>query len=176
VGGVMAMDMLTAFEGWLAEHHETLAIPMTVVARAPGSIRLRFIGIIACIEVLVLQGEIVVIVTHEDIGWDLLAEFECDSMAALGGVADDHGDPDDRQMYPISAAMFVGHAFEPLAVWIATSLMPARSLGLGGSNESGSTWAGLLPGDPHQYSGDQHQYYSVIVPLRSLPAQGCRSH
>jgi hypothetical protein len=165
----MVMDMLTAFDEWLAEHGETLAIPMTVVARAPASIRLRFIGIVACIEVLVLQGEIVVIVTHEDIGWDILAEFECASAAVLGGVVAGHGEPDDRQVYPTNAALFVGHVFEPLAGWIATSLMPARSLGLGGSNESGNTWAGLLP-------GDQHQYYRVILPLRSLPVHGCHTH
>jgi hypothetical protein len=165
----MVMDMLTAFEGWLAEHRETLAIPMTVVARAPASIRLRFDGIIACIEVLVLQDEIVVIVTHEEIGWDLLAEFQCTSVAALGGFVSSYGNPDERQVYPTNAAMFVGHVFEPLAEWIATSLLPARSLGLGGRIESGNTWAGLLP-------GDQHQYYSIIVPLRSLPVHGCCSH
>jgi hypothetical protein len=169
VARVMVMDMLTAFDEWLAEHGETLAIPMTVVARAPASIRLRFDGIIDCIEVLVLQCEIVVIVTHEDVGWDILAEFECASVTALGGVLAGHGDPDDRQVYPTNAAMFAGDVFEPLAEWIAISLMPARSLGLGGSNESGITWAGLLP-------GDQHQYYSVIVPLRSLPVHRCLSH
>lgn len=155
----MVANMLIAFEEWLAERGETLAIPMTVVARAPASIRLRFVGIIACIEVLVLHGEIVVIVTHEDIGWGLLAEFEFASVAALGGLVASYGDPDDRQVYPTNAALFVGHVFEPLADWIATSLMPARSLRLGGSSRSGRTWAGLLP-------GDQHQYYGVVLPLR----------
>jgi hypothetical protein len=156
----MVIDMLTAFDEWLAEHGETLAIPMTVVALAPGSIRLRFIGIIACIEVMVLlQGEIVVIITNEDICWDILAEFECAPTVVTGGVECGHGDPDDRQVYPSHQALFVRHMFEALADWIATSLVPARALGLGGSSGSGSTWAGLLP-------ADQTKDYSVIVPLR----------
>jgi hypothetical protein len=155
------MDMLTAFDEWLAERGETLALSMTIVARASASIRLRFDGIIDCIEVLVLADEVVVFVEHDGFCWDLLAEFECASVAVPGGVGTGFCDPDDRQTYPTNAAMFVGHVFEPLAEWVAASLLPARFLGLGGSKQSGSTWAGLLP-------ADQTKDYSVIVPLRTI--------
>jgi hypothetical protein len=153
------MDMMVAFEEWFAKPNNMLAIPMTVVARAPGSIRLRFIGIIQAIEVLVVRDEIVVIVTHEDICWDILAEFECTPVLVTGGVACGHGDPPDRVVYPRHQALFIDHAFGPFAEWIATSLMRARALGLGGSSDSGSTWAGLLP-------VDQTKNYGVIIPLR----------
>jgi hypothetical protein len=153
------MDMLTAFGKWFADHNRSLAIPMTVVARAPASIRLRFIGIIDIVEVLVLADEVVVIVEQEGICWDLLAEFQCIPVLVTGGVTCAHCGRVDRVIYPTHEALFVGHVFEPFAEWITTSLMPARALGLGGSSDSGSTWAGLLP-------GDQHRDYSVIVPLR----------
>jgi hypothetical protein len=132
---------------------------MTAVVRSPGSIRLRFVGIIPAVEVLVLRDEVVVMVEHDGICWDLLAEFECKPVAAAGGVACGHCDPRDRVVYPTHEALFVGLVFEPLVEWIAGSLMPARSLGLGGSNQSGSTWAGLLP-------ADQTKDYSIIVSLR----------
>jgi hypothetical protein len=157
----MDMDMLTAFDEWLTERSETLALSMTMVARASASFRLRFDGIIDCIEVLVLADEVVVLVEHEGFCWDLLAEFGCASVLALGGGLAGLCDPDDRQAYPTNAAMFVGHVFEPLAEWVAASLIPARSLGLGGSRQSGSTWAGLLP-------ADQTKDYNVILPLRTL--------
>ena len=155
------MDMLTAFDEWLAERGDTLVLSMTIVARAPASIRLRFDGIIDCIEVLVLADEVVVLVEHEGFCWDLLAEFECALVPAPGGGVASLCDPDDRQAYPTNAAMFVGHVFEPLAEWVAASLIPARFLGLGGSRQSGSTWAGLLP-------ADQTKDYGVILPLRAF--------
>jgi hypothetical protein len=110
-----------------------------------------------------------VFVTYEDICWDILAVFECKPAAAASGVACGHGDPDDRQAYPTNSAVFSDQGFEPLADWIATSLKPARAIGLSGRSDSGSTWAGLLP-------ADQTKDYSVIIPLRSNPVQGCRSH
>jgi hypothetical protein len=153
------MDILTAFEGWLAKHNSTLAITMTVVARAPASIRLRFVGIIDAIEVFVLRDEIVVTVEHEDLCWDILAKFQCTPLLVTGGVACGHCDPADRVVHPTHQAQFVEQVFEPLADWIATSLVTARALGLGGSNESGSTWAGLLPANPTKD-------YDVIVAIR----------
>jgi hypothetical protein len=152
-------DMLTAFEQWLAENNNTLVIPLIVVARAPGSIRLTFAGIIEALEVLAVDGEIVVTVTHDDLCWDILVEFGCQPMLVTGGVVCGQCGPPDRTLYPSYQALFVGHVFQPFAEWIESSLMPARALGLGGSNESGSTWAGLLP-------GDQAKDYHIIVPLR----------
>jgi hypothetical protein len=165
----MAANMLTAFDEWLGKRNGSLAIQMAVAARAPASIRLRFVGISACIEVLVLADEVVVIVTREDICWDILAEFECKSVAAASGVASGHGNPDDRQAYPTNFALFSDFVFGPLADWIATSLMPARAIRFGGSRRSGSTCASLLPADPITNC-------STIVSLRSLSVRGGHSH
>ena len=155
----MSSDMFAAFGEWLAEHGETLAIPMIVVARAPGSIRLTFAGIIDAVEVFILANDIFVTVCHDERCWDILAEFECVPLVVPDGVTCSHCDPADRVIYPDKRLLFSEHMFEPLGEWIAISLAPARALGLGGSSKSGSTWAGLLP-------ADQHQDYGVIVPLR----------
>jgi hypothetical protein len=156
----MGAIMLVEFEEWLTQRNNTLAIPMTVVVRTPGSIRLTFVGVIDAIEVFVLLDEIVVTVQYKEICWDILAEFECTPVHVAKGFACSHCAPADRQLYATHSALFGNHVFEPLAQWIKTSLMPARALGLGGSRDSGSTWAGLIP-------AEQRRDYSAIVPIRT---------
>jgi hypothetical protein len=51
----MGAIMLAEFEEWLTQRNNALAIPMTVVVRTPGSIRLTFDTIIDAIEVFVLR-------------------------------------------------------------------------------------------------------------------------
>jgi hypothetical protein len=53
----------------------------------------------------------------------------------MDGVVTGHGDPDDRQVCPTNSAMFGEYVFEPLADWIATSLVPARAIGFGAAPE-----------------------------------------
>jgi hypothetical protein len=156
---VMVTNMLTAFEEWLTQQNSSLAIPMTVVARVPGSIRLTFDTIIDVIEVFVLWDAVLVTVEHKNMCWDILVEFECTPVAVAGGFVCSHCAPADRQVYATHSALFGDHVFEPLAQWIKTSLAPSRALGLGGSRDSGITWAGLIP-------ANQRRDYSAIIPLR----------
>jgi hypothetical protein len=158
---VMSAIMLAEFEEWLTQRNNALAIPMTVVARTPGSIRLTFVGVIDAIEVFVLLDELVVAVQYKEICWDILAEFECTPVHVADGFVCSHCAPADRQVYATYSALLGDHVFEPLARWIGTSLMPARALGLGGNCEHGNTWAGLIP-------AEQRRDYSAIVPLRTL--------
>jgi hypothetical protein len=157
----MAPEMLAAFDEWLAERGETLTIPMTVVARAPGSIRLTFAAIIDAVEVLILSNEIVVTVGHDERCWDILAEFECVPLVVPGGVTCSHCDPADRVIYPDNRVLFLEHLFEPLAQWIATTLFPADAIGLYGTSGDGATSATLL-------SAKDYRGYDVIIPLRPL--------
>jgi hypothetical protein len=157
----MGANMLTAFEEWLTQRNSSLAIPMTIVVRTPGSIRLTFNGIIDAVQSFVLRDEVVVTVEHKNMCWDILADFECTPVHVAHGFVCSHCAPADRQVYATHSALLGDHVFEPLAQWIATSLMPARALGLGNSRESDDTWAGLVP-------ADQHKDYSVIIPLHTL--------
>jgi hypothetical protein len=156
---VMSAIMLAEFEEWLTQRNNALAIPMTVVARTPGSIRLTFVGIIDAIEVYVLSNELVVAVQYKEICWDILAEFGCIPVHLAEGFVCSHCAPADRQVYATYSALIGDHVFEPLARWIATSLMVARALGLGGNRDGGNTWAGLIP-------AEQRRDYSAIIPLR----------
>jgi hypothetical protein len=154
----MIPNMLTSFEEWLSQQNSALAIPMTVVARTPGSIRLAFAGIIDAIEVFVLLNEIVVAVQYKEMCWDILVEFECTPVPVADGFVCSHCAPADRQVYATYSGLVGDHVFEPLARWIETSLKPARALGLGGNRDRGNTWAGLIP-------AEQRRDYSAIIPL-----------
>jgi hypothetical protein len=158
----MGAMMLAEFEEWLTQRNNTLAIPMTVVARTPGSIRLTFVGVIDAIEVFVLLDEIVVAVEYKEICWDILVECECTPVDVVGGFVCSHCAPADRQVYATYSGLVGDHVFEPLARWIETSLKPARALGLGGNRDRGNTWAGLIP-------AEQRGDYSAIIPLRTRP-------
>ncbi len=155
----MSGDMVTTFDEWIAANNSSLAIPLTMVARAPGSIRLTFDGIIEAIEMIVVRGEIVVSVEHDGVCYDILADFECAPVKVAGGVVCGLCDSDHRKVYPTDQALFVEHVFQPFAEWVETKLVPADAIGLGGSVEDGATWAVLL-------SDVDHKGYKVIVRLR----------
>jgi hypothetical protein len=165
----MSPEMLAAFDKWLAEHGDTLAIPMIVVTRTSGSIKFTLDGITDAIEVMVLCDGIFVTVNYQGECWDILAEFECVPVLVPGGIACGHCDPADRIIYPTHQMLFVEHVFQPFAEWIETTLVPAEAIGLDGNSGDGTAWAGLLP-------TNQTKDYSIIVPLRSNPVHGCRSH
>ncbi len=155
----MSSDMLAAFDDWIAEQNGLLAIPLTVVARAPGSIRLTFDGVIKAVEVIVVRDEIMVLVEHGGVCYDILADFECSPVIVTDGVVCGLCDEVGRTIYPTRQTLFVEHVFRPFADWIRTKLVPADALGLGGGRHEGATWAVLL-------SDDDYKGYEVIVPLR----------
>jgi hypothetical protein len=154
----MPADILEAFDEWFSKHNSSLAIPMTIVARAPGSIRLTFNGRVDAIEVIVLADEIVVTVQHEGHCWDILASFEVAPTGVADGVVCGLCDPSNRAVYPTRRALFVEHVFQPFAEWVERKLAPTRALGFGGSIGDGSTWAVLL-------SDKDCRGYSVVLPL-----------
>ncbi len=155
----MATYMLAAFDEWISANNGRLAIPMTVVARASGSIRARFVGVISAIEVVVVRDEIMVSVEHDGGCCDILADFESSPVMVTGGVVCGLCDPDHQEVYQTRQALFVEHVFQPFAEWVETKLVPADAIGLGGSIDEGATWAVLL-------SDGDHKDYKVIVSLR----------
>jgi hypothetical protein len=156
----MSPDVLGAFEGWLADHADTLAIPMNIVSRTPTVIKATFVGITKTIVVVMVCGDIVVEVRYQGVCWDFLATFESIALDVEDslGVVCDWCNPADRVVYPDRVALFMDHVVKPYAVWIETVLAPAHALGLGGSDDD-STWATLLPA-----SNDRG--YRVTIPLR----------
>lgn len=152
-------EMLTAFEDWLNEYGNTLAVPLKVVERKPESIRLNFVGLTPMIEVVVARQEIAVAVIYEGQCWDLLVVFESAPLAVADGIVCGLCDPDKRVVYPTRASLYCAHMFQPLADWIVTSLAASWALGLDRSDEGGSTWATLL------VTGNDRGY-SIAIPLR----------
>jgi hypothetical protein len=158
---LMSADLFTAFDHWLADQGNTLAVPVRVIERDLDMITLKLAGISDAIEIIVVRNEIMVVVTHDGGVWDTLMWIDCKPRVGAGGVYCRRCEPAFRSAFPTHQALFSDHLFQPLAEWIKAKLMPMVSIGLGDSN--GSRWATLLP-------ADDHRGYSLVIPLRAATA------
>ena len=104
---------------------------LVITGRQRDKLLLRFLGYPDCPSISVSPAEISVAVSLEGQFIDYLLCLDMSSPVMKGKqVFCDSCKPEDRVLYPSLDAYWRGHQFEAFGEWIASSIAPAKWLGI----------------------------------------------
>ena len=104
-----------------------------------------------------------VVVDHQGITWDILADFDVQEIRQPNGYVCGFCLPEFRKLYPTRESLWINELFEPLLAWVNGKLAPASSLIL--SAHFDSSWADLVKQIDLCQSESKSTYVKTI-PLR----------
>ncbi len=120
-----------AFKRWLNGNQDRLGMRLVITGRQRDKLLLRFLGYPDCPSISVSPAEISVAVSLEGQFIDYLLCLDMSSPVMKGKqVFCDSCKPEDRVLYPSLDAYWRGHQFEAFGEWIASSIAPAKWLGI----------------------------------------------
>ena len=132
-----------AFINWYEQNQARFPVALQFAGRKDNCLAIRFSGLHASIQ-LTLTWELLVAVEWQGDCWDTLGCFEAVPIKTPGGYCCALCPAEKQVSFSSREALWQDHLFEPLLIWLTTTLLPAKWLGLYGGIGEGATWVKLL--------------------------------
>jgi hypothetical protein len=160
------------FFDWLAENEFRPKVPLVIRRRTLTDLEFGFAGFPESLRGLLSfrpvvlaeadatskpgrkaeHGELTIAADWRGETWDLVLNCQAAPVRSNRGYLCRECPPDSRQVFPNRLALWADHLFEPLVCWTNQNLAGATGLALY-RNESGSTWASLVPQGANPVTG-----------------------